>query len=62
MDVGPLCARPAGLLPIRYRANMITGEWVDLGPAFQIDAEDLDWLQGVWLEGDRIDYELAVSP
>lgn len=48
-------------LVIRERQNVLTGEWVPLDPPAIIDADDLDWLQRLWLEGDELDYELMRS-
>lgn len=40
------------------RINQITGAFVKLAPAVEVHPEDLDWLERLWAESDRLDFEI----
>jgi hypothetical protein len=43
---------------IHQRVNCVTGEQVRLDAPAEIHHDDVDWLLDLWLETDRLDYEL----
>jgi hypothetical protein len=60
MILGPLLpAHDAdGFAMIYERRNVLTGEWIKLRPPAEIHVEDIDWLERLWLESDRLDYDI----
>ena len=49
---------PYGFRFIHERMNIFTGAWVRLDPPQEVHTDDLDWLERLWEESDRLDYEL----
>jgi len=47
-----------GIVRIHQRVNCVTGEQVRLDAPAEIHHDDVDWLLDLWLETDRLDYEL----
>lgn len=45
-------------LPICERMNTFTGEWLPVSPPVQIHTDDLDWLERLREDTDRLDYEI----
>jgi hypothetical protein len=50
-----------GLVRIRERCSIVTGEWVTLDPPVEIHHDDMEWLLQLWRDGDVLDYEIRLA-